>query len=167
MKPWKQEVIAIAMFWPSQFQKDCYNVTYIYIISISLSLSAFLKRLVLLFGVYLPNSCVTGFCNKLGVFCNIVTRVLKVLSLKVLPSPAPEVIVAPPARCNVESKSFKLKSFRSLGSPALAHTRSLARSPALANYYDVFQTDNTNTDTKVETKKSPPKRAKWQGLAPL
>jgi hypothetical protein len=44
-----------------------------------------LKRLVLLLLGYLQKNNVTGFCNKLGVFCYIVTRLQKVLSLEVSP----------------------------------------------------------------------------------
>ena len=110
-----------------------------------------MKRLVLLLLGYLQKNNVTGFCNKLGVFCYIVTS-CKVLSLKVLPSPAPEIIVAEPACCNGKSESFKLKSFRSLDSPSLAYARPPARSPARSDYYDVFQTHTT----KTQDEKKPP-----------
>lgn len=89
---WKQEIIGIAQFLTVITQKDCYNVTYIYIISISLSLSEFLKRLVLLFVGVLPKSCVTQFCNKLGWFCNIVTRG-RSYNVITLPCTAREIIV--------------------------------------------------------------------------
>ena len=139
-------------------QKDCYNVT-IYILYIYLSLSLrVLKRLVLLLLGYLQKNNVTEFCNKWGVFCYIVTS-CKVLSLKVL---SPKVIVAEPAPCHAV-ESFKLKSFWSPRCPrSLTYARTHARSPARSDYYDVFQTDNTNTDTKVETKKSPPKWASYK-----
>ena len=111
-------------------QKDCYNVTiYIYIISISLSLRV-LKRLVLHLQGYLQKNNVTEFCNKLGVFCNIVTQ--------------GKIIVVP-------TESYKVITFADFGclvaprlSPSLAHTHSRARSPAPPNYYDVLRTDNVS-----------------------
>jgi hypothetical protein len=112
-------------------QKDCYNVTYIYILYLSLSLSEFLKRLVLHLPSYLQKNSVTGFCNKLGVFCYIVTRLQKVLRLEVLPCGWGKVIVAEPACCNGESESSKLRSFWFVAALALAHARTHARALAL------------------------------------
>lgn len=146
MKPWKQEVIAIAWFWPSQFWKDCYNVTiYIYYIYLSLSLRV-LKRLVLHLRGYLQKNNVTGFCNKSGVFCYIVTQ--------------GKIIVVLPESYNL----ITFADFCPLGRPealphprtlALARSHSHARSPAPPNYYDVFQTDNGSARMeKIRAKKN-------------